>query len=69
MVVPSVWPLTIPGVPTVAIVVLVLIHAPPVVASLSEVVAPWHTLFVPLMAVIGLTVTTVVDLQPVADNR
>jgi hypothetical protein len=57
-------PVTIPDVPTVATPVFVLLQVPPVVASLNEVVAPWHTAAVPLMAVIGLTVTTVRALQP-----
>ena len=36
--------------PIVAIPVLPLVHVPPVVASLSVIVAPWHTLPAPAMA-------------------
>lgn len=38
---------------------------PPVVASVSAVVDPWHTLDVPVIAEIGLTVTIVVVIHPV----
>lgn len=42
------------------------LHVPPPVASLSVVVAPGHTLNVPVMAAgTGLTVTVVVVKQPV----
>ena len=63
--VPEVRPLTIPVEPTVAIEVALLVQLPPVTPSLNEVVDPWHTLVLPLIDVIGLTVTTVVVTQPV----
>ena len=50
VVVPPATPDTIPVLPTVAIVVLVLLHVPPVVPSLKDVVAPAHMVAVPLIA-------------------
>ena len=44
---------------------LSLVHVPPVVASLSDVVKPAHTLVVPRTGDIGLTVTSVVAVHPV----
>jgi hypothetical protein len=35
--------------PNVAIAVLLLLHVPPVVASLRLIVAPWHTDVAPLI--------------------
>ena len=66
--VPIVVPLavTVPSVPTVATVVVVLVHPPPEVASVSAVVAPSHTLAVPVMAAgCTFTVTTVVAVHEV----
>ena len=61
---PEDTPVTIPVLPTVAIVVLLLLHTPPGVASLSVVVYPGVTDEIPVMdaGVAGkpLTVTTVV---------
>lgn len=57
-------PVTIPVLPTEATVVLVLLQVPPVVPSLRDVVAPWHTTAVPAICATGLTVTTVLALQP-----
>ena len=59
--VPAVTPITDPVLPTVAIVVAVLLHAPPVAASDKPVVEPTHTVAVPVMVPAdgnGLTVTT-----------
>ena len=70
VVVPAATPVTIPEVPTVAILVSVLLHIPPPVRSISVVVAPGQTVYVPRIAPAvrnGLTVTTVVAIQPV-DN-
>jgi len=66
-VVPAVTPVTTPLlVPMVATVVLLLLHEPPAVASLSVVVRPEQTLAVPVMeAGNGLTVTTTDVIQPV----
>jgi len=48
--VPEATPVTIPDEdPTVAVAVLLLDHEPPVVASARVVVAPEHTLAVPVM--------------------
>ena len=61
--VPADTPVTVPVVPTVATVVAVLLHAPPVVASLNPVVEPAQTVAVPVMVPAdgnGLTVTTLV---------
>ena len=65
VVVPAVTLVTIPVTPTVAAEVLVLLHAPPAVASLRVVVTPpAHTVSVPVIpaGVVGkgFTVTVVV---------
>ena len=67
VVVPDVTPETIPElVPIVATLVLLLIHVPPPVLE-SVVVEPAQTVAVPVIADgNGLTVTTVVVIQPVA---
>ena len=65
---PAVIPVTIPVVPMDALPLLML-HVPPPVASLSEVVRPLHTPVVPdMVAGNAPTVTTDVVLQPV-DNK
>ena len=57
VVTPAVTPVTIPDVPTVAPPESAL-HVPPEVASESAVVAPWHTVSVPVIATgVILTVT------------
>ena len=61
--VPDATPLTSPLLFTVAAAVLVLLHMPPVVPSLNDVVEPTHTVAVPLIVPAtgnGLTVTTCV---------
>ena len=59
-------PPTVPEL-TVAIPVLLLLHVPPVVASLNPVVPPSQTVVVPLIEDgNGLIVTVLVILQPVA---
>jgi hypothetical protein len=64
--VPDVTPVTVPPEVTVATDVLLLVHAPPVVASVSVVVPPVHNPSVPVIAdVAGLTVKTTVERQPV----
>lgn len=65
--VPVVAPVTTPDAePTGAIAVLLLLHAPPVVASVSVIVAPTHTLLLPVIAAGEvLTVTVAVVAQPV----
>ena len=67
--VPADTPVTIPVEPIVATAVLPLAQAPPVDASLNEVVAPWHTAAVPDIAAGNpLTVTIVVARQPVGSE-
>jgi hypothetical protein len=65
--VPALTPVTVPLVPTVAIPVAPLLHTPPGVASLSDVVAPAHTTGVPVIpagaAGVVLTVTVAVDVD------
>src|ERR1017187_5057910 len=57
-------PVTIPVGPTLAIPDALLLHVPPAVISLKDVVKPAHTVSVPNMAVgNGLTVTTCVSAQ------
>ena len=52
--------------PTVATAALLLLHIPPVGASLNVVVEPSHTLVIPVMDDgSGLTVTSVVVRHPV----
>ena len=46
---------------------LLLVHEPPTVACVSVVVEPKHTLAVPVIGDIGLTVTPKVAIQPVAN--
>lgn len=66
--VPALTPPTPPLVaPMVAVEALLVLHVPPVVASVSVVDAPTHTLAVPDMAAgSGLTVTVRVTKQPVS---
>jgi hypothetical protein len=68
VVVPGVPPVIMPvPVPIVAVVVLAVLQAPPVVISLSVAVRPVHMRVVPLMAAgCGLTVTVAVAAQPLA---
>ena len=47
--VPAVDPVTVPSVPTVATMMLLLVQTPPVVASVSAVVVPWQITFVPVI--------------------
>ncbi len=55
-------PVTIPVDPTVAVAVVPLVQVPPVVISLSVVVAPVHTVSVPLIAAgVLFTVTNAVS--------
>jgi hypothetical protein len=48
--VPGATPLTTPPVPTVAMLVLLLLHVPPAEASVRLVVKPTHTLDEPVIA-------------------
>ena len=68
--VPVATPVTIPVVaPTVAVAVLLLLQPPPVVASLSVVVAPMHTTAVPVITPgNGFTVTAAVIVHPVPNE-
>ena len=64
--VPLAIPATTPVVFTVPSAVLLLLQVPPVVASVSVVVDPAHTLLVPAIAAgVALTVTGVLIKQPV----
>ena len=62
----AVTPVTVPVLPIVAMAVLLLLQLPPVVASVRVIVVPADTVSVPpIVAGIGLTVTTaVVDPAP-----
>ena len=65
VVVPPLIPVTIPVEPTVATLVMVLSHVPPALMSESEVVEPAQRTAVPVIgAGSGLTVTTIVAIQP-----
>lgn len=63
--VPAVMPVTAPVLLTLATAVLLLLHTPPVTASLNVVVPPVHTVMVPVMVPadgVPDTVTVVVAL-------
>ena len=62
---PADTPVTIPVEPIVAIPVASLLHVPPVMASLNEVVESTHNIEVPVIVPVagkGLTVTTFVEI-------
>ena len=64
--VPAATPVTTPfDEPIVAIVISLLLHVPPTVASVSVVVRPIQALIVPPITENAVTVTTVVTLHPV----
>ena len=61
--VPATIPVTIPVVLTVPVPLAVLLHMPPVTASVSGVAEAWHTVAVPVMVpafAVRFTVTIVV---------
>ena len=59
--VPAVPPVTTPPALIAATRLLLVLHAPPVVASANVTVNPWHTLSIPVIpAGSGLTVTGLV---------
>ena len=63
---PEATPVTTPvEVPTVAIVLLLLLHVPPAIAQLSDEVPPAHNVVVPVIEATALTVASVVTKQPV----
>ena len=67
--VPADSPVTIPEMgSTVPIAVLLLLHEPPIVASLSVVVSPTHTFVVPVIAATALTTVTVSDVAQVVGS-
>lgn len=61
--VPADRPVTVPSVATEARVGTLLLHVPPAVASVRLTVEPTHIGALPVIAVIGLTVTTTVFWQ------
>jgi len=64
--VPADTPVTTPVAVTVAVAVVPLLHTPPDVTSLKVVVAPVHTVLLPVIAEgSALTVTGTLVLQPV----
>ena len=64
--VPTVTPVTMPVDPTDAIPEALVLHVPPEVASVSEMVEPAHTEEAPdIAAGNAFTVTVVVAMQPV----
>ena len=65
---PAVDPVTRPPTTVMLPVPLVLLHVPPAIASLSNVVKPWHTLNVPSIGPgVAVTVTITVVKHP-AEN-
>src|ERR1700739_2118908 len=62
--VPAVRPVNVPSAATVPLAVLLLLQAPPVVASVRLAVVPTHTGTAPVITVIGLIVTITVPWQP-----
>ena len=67
--VPGVMPVTVPAAFMVAIVGVLLLHVPPLVASLSTTVVPAHRFIVPVMPA-GDALTTIarVTVQPVPNE-
>jgi len=66
---PALIPVTTPVEPIVAIPVLLLLHVPPVLASVSVVVCPLHICCVPeIVDGEGLTVTSVALMQPTGET-
>jgi hypothetical protein len=64
---PEETPVTTPPDDTVATPVLLLLHVPPVVASLNVVVEPIHSVAVPVIADTGAVILTmVVAVHPAA---
>ena len=64
--VPVLMPVTMPVALSTVAPMLVLLHVPPVLASVSVVVRPAHTVGVPpIVGGVGLMVTSVVIAQPV----
>ena len=62
---PAATPVTVPSVPTVAIVALLLLHVPPVVISVNAVVEFAQTTDVPVTADgNGLIVTVALPIAP-----
>ena len=65
--IPAIPPVTFPVPSTLAMLALLLVHVPPVTASLSAVLLPAHTLAVPAITVgVRFTVTSVCTAQPSA---
>ena len=64
VVVPPPVPVTIPLLFTVATPVTLLAHVPPLVALVSVVEFPWHTIIVPVIGVSRFTVSVIVLEQP-----
>ena len=66
--VPEAIPVIIPvAVVTCTELVFVLLHVPPAVLILSDVLVPWHITVVPAIVPIVLTVKLVLVVQPCAD--
>lgn len=64
---PAETPVTFPEASIVARDVFELLHVPPAVASVSEMIDPTQTLVLPdIAAGKGFTVTVITDIQPVA---
>lgn len=62
--VPAATPDTTPEVPTVATMLLLLVHVPPEGVAINELVVPTHRVVVPVMALgAEFTVTTIVFWQ------
>ena len=67
MAVPAVPPVIFPLASTLAVLLLLLLHAPPVTASVNAVLLPAHTLAVPASGNgVRFTVTMALAAQPVA---
>jgi hypothetical protein len=65
VVIPPETPVTIPEAPTVATDVMLLLHEPPGVTSLNDVVTPMHKLVSPVMGNgNGLTIINAVVAAP-----
>ncbi len=60
-------PVTMPVEPTVAVPGLPLLHVPPVGVTVKVVVAPTHTVYIPLIDGVGFTVTITFFTHPAGE--
>ena len=65
---PALMPVIVPVVPSMVILVLAVVHVPPVTASVAVIVAPWQTIAgPPIAAGVSFTVTVSLAKHPPAE--